>query len=83
MAFQPSDGSFQVYNSQIEATALQFLQRVPPDVIGAQRAWYRSCGFLSKSDILTRIAHIRLIEDWTYGMRQRLINAASGHYITA
>src|SRR5881394_1141645 len=79
--FSRGNGGLQICDSQIDPGAFQFAQRIAPDVIGAQWARYRSVGFLSKSDILARIAHMRLVQDWIYRMRQRLINAASGHHV--
>src|SRR5206468_11884998 len=64
--FSRRDGDLQVYDSQIDPGAFQFAQRIAPDVIDAQWARYRSIGLLGKSDILARIAHMRLVQDWTY-----------------
>src|SRR6266568_8682735 len=79
--FSRGDSVLQICDSQIDLGAFQFAQRFAPDVVETQRARYRSVGLLGKSDILARIAHIRLIQDWTYLMRQRLINAASSHHV--
>src|SRR5205814_6648330 len=79
--FSRGNRGLKVCDSQIDLGAVQFAQRIAPDVIDAQWARYRSAGFLSKSDILARIAHMRLVQDWIYRMRQRLINAASGHHV--
>src|ERR1700745_1490327 len=54
------NGGFLIRDSQTNPDAVQFAQRIAPDVIDAQWARYRSVGFLSQSDILTGITHIRL-----------------------
>src|SRR5438046_9049198 len=77
------DSGLQICDSQINLGAFQFAERIAPDVVETQRARYRSVGLLGKSDILARIAHIRLIQDWTHRMWQRLINAASSHHLAA
>jgi hypothetical protein len=39
--------------------------------------------FLGKSDVLPRIAHIRFVQNRVHMMRERLIDAASGHHVAA
>jgi nickel-dependent lactate racemase len=39
--------------------------------------------FLGEMNILTRIAHMRFVQNRIHRIRQRLINAAAGHYVAA
>ena len=59
--FSRGNRGFKVCDSQINPGAFQFAQRIAPDVVGTQWAGYQSIGFLGKSDILSRIAHIRFV----------------------
>jgi hypothetical protein len=48
-----------------------------------QRPSYRSVSFLGESDVLTCIAHVQFAQNGIHGMRQRLIDSASRHYVAA
>src|SRR6266496_5182543 len=81
--FGRGDGSLEIDKSEIHLCVLQFSQRIAPDVIEAQWSRYRSVSFLRKIDILTRITHVRLVQNRIHRMRQRLINSAPGHDVAA
>jgi len=81
--FSRGDRSLKVYDSKIDCGAVKFLQRIAPDVVKWQWTWYRAVGILCQSNVIARIAHIRFVQNWIHRMRQRLVNAAPGHYIAA
>ena len=81
--FSRGDGGLQVYDSKVDLCSLQFLQSITPDIINSQWTPYGSVRFLGKMDILTRVAHIRFVQNRINGMRQRLINAAPRHHVAA
>jgi len=59
--FSRGDGGLQVYDSKIDLGMIQFCQRITPDVIEAQWAWYRSMRSLGKSDVIARVANTRFV----------------------
>ena len=77
------NGGFQIHDPQIDGGFAQFLERITPDVIEADRSGYRAIGCFGELDICARVPNIPLVQNRIHRMRQRLIDAAAGHYIAA
>ena len=51
--------------------------------VSFDRSGYRAIGCFGKLDICARVPNIPLVQNRIHRMRQRLIDAAAGHYIAA